>query len=166
MSNSRFVLIMMGVVVFSCSPKADRETLTQVGTIDALLGGIYDGEFPLRELVKRGDLGVGTFNTLNGEMVVLDGQIYQVTSDGKVALVDQNDKTPFAAGVNVPGYHLHFLSADKSAGGHLLAFTTAADAVVKIDETNSFTMILPHDADFYSIDLTADKQADLQKVEK
>jgi acetolactate decarboxylase len=248
---------MMGVVVFSCSPKADRDTLTQVGTIDALLGGIYDGEFPLSELAKRGDLGVGTFNTLNGEMVVLDGQIYQITADGKVAPAALNGRTPFAAvtcfdadrqinlpagatfdslakaidaaiptnnifyaiklegkfkavktrsvpaqtrpyrplkeitatqpvfdladvegtivgfrcpafvaGVNVPGYHLHFLSADKGAGGHLLAFTTAADAMIKIDETNAFTMILPHDADFYSIDLTADKQADLQKVEK
>jgi acetolactate decarboxylase len=257
MFKTNHFLLLLSVLIMGCGKPADRETLTQIGTIDALLGGIYDGEFNLRELTGRGDLGVGTFNTLNGEMVMLDGQIYQVTADGKVALADLNGQTPFAAvtyfeadrqielpagatfdsltkaidaaiptnnvfyaiklegkftavktrsvpaqsrpyrplveiaatqpefdlkdvqgtivgfrcpafvaGVNVPGYHLHFLNADKSAGGHLLAFTTAADGVVKIDETNSFAMLLPHDADFYGIDLTADKQADLKKVEK
>lgn len=58
----------MSVAVLSCGPKADREILTQVGTINTLLSGVYDGEFTLRELLKRGDLGVGTFNTLNGEL--------------------------------------------------------------------------------------------------
>ena len=32
---------------------------------------------------------------------------------------------PYVTGINVPGYHLHFLTDDRTAGGHLLEFTVA-----------------------------------------
>jgi acetolactate decarboxylase len=72
----------------------------------------------------------------------------------------------FVGGVNVPGYHLHFISEDESSGGHLLAFTVS-DATVTVDVTRDFSMILPeHDSDFYGVDLTPDKQETLEQVEK
>jgi len=72
----------------------------------------------------------------------------------------------FVGGVNVPGYHLHFISEDESLGGHLLAFTVS-DATVTVDITRDFSMILPeHDSDFYGVDLTPDKQETLEQVEK
>ncbi len=222
---------------------AKQETLTQISTIDALLNGIYDGETNLKQVAEFGDFGIGTFQALDGEMIVLDGTVYQVTSDGKVLLPAGDKKTPFAAvtffepdvthnfpsgtnfksfeqlldtliptenifygvkikgnfekvktrsvprqkkpypplkevaktqpvfefeniegtmvgfrcppyvkGVNVPGYHLHFLTKDKTGGGHVLDFTTG-NIQVTVDYTSKFTLILPEQENFYATDL-------------
>lgn len=72
----------------------------------------------------------------------------------------------FVKGLNVPGYHLHFLSEDKTKGGHILSFETE-NAECKIDICNGFYMILPKDDDeFGSTDLTKNRSSDLQKIEK
>lgn len=68
----------------------------QVSTINALLQGLYDGEMTCGELKKQGDLGVGTFDGLDGEMVVVDGEILQVKADGKVLPAADGERTPFA----------------------------------------------------------------------
>lgn len=73
---------------------------------------------------------------------------------------------PFVGGVNVPGYHLHFITVDESAGGHVLELTVSR-ADVSVDVTRDFLMILPGpDSDFYEVDLTADKQETLAQAEK
>ena len=69
----------------------------QTSTMGALLQGVYDGEVTIRELLHHGDFGVGTFNRLDGEMVVLDGVCYQLRSDGSATIADPEQKTPFAA---------------------------------------------------------------------
>jgi len=48
----------------------------------------------------------------------------------------------FVADVNVPGYHLHFLSGDRTTGGHVLEFEIE-DAVVSVDYTSDLYLILP-----------------------
>ena len=45
-------------------------------------------------------------------------------------------------GVDYPGYHLHLITDDNSAGGHLLDFIVE-NATIEIDQTNSFNLILP-----------------------
>ncbi len=73
---------------------------------------------------------------------------------------------PFAAGVNVPGYHLHFLTDGRDAGGHILDFQVE-QAVVYVDVTPDFLMVLPDsESDFYNIDLTPDNQEELEQAEK
>jgi acetolactate decarboxylase len=72
-------------------------TVFQVSTINALLQGLYDGEMTCGELKKMGDLGIGTFDGLDGEMVMVDGKILQVEADGRVILAPDGEKTPFAA---------------------------------------------------------------------
>ncbi len=74
----------------------DREVLFQVSTIDALLLSVYDGILPIGELKERGDFGIGTFDRLEGEMVVVDGECYQVKVDGVAYVVPENGTTPFA----------------------------------------------------------------------
>ena len=238
-----------------CTPKTD--TVTQVSTIDAVLEGVYDGKMDCADLLRHGDFGIGTFHSLDGEMTVLDGRIYQVCSDGKVLSPPRQTSTPFASvlyfkadniahiengttfkdfqqfsdhlasspnalcaikvsgtfslvktrsvpaqkkpyprlievtknqsefsatnvpgtlvgfrlpplmkGVNVPGYHLHFLSADKSFGGHVLDFTLAG-GTLEIDECHRFFMVLPEgDSDFGRVDFTRDRTKDLEKAEQ
>lgn len=51
---------------------------------------------PLREIKRHGNFGLGTFDNLNGEMILLDGTVYQVNSLGRVAVVDDACLTPFA----------------------------------------------------------------------
>jgi acetolactate decarboxylase len=70
--------------------------VTQVSLLDALLASQFDGCLPCRELLEHGDLGIGTFDRMDGEMVIVDGTIYQVKADGKVYAPDPDNRTPFA----------------------------------------------------------------------
>jgi acetolactate decarboxylase len=73
-----------------------EKQLFQFSTITALQEGIYDGELTLVELKKHGDFGVGTFDKLDGEMVVLNDTVYQVRTDGVPFALDLKNKIPFA----------------------------------------------------------------------
>lgn len=70
--------------------------ITQVATIDALLSGVYDGHMSLATLRRYGDFGIGTYEALDGEMLLLDGRFYQVRADGKVYRPPLSARTPFA----------------------------------------------------------------------
>jgi len=249
------VLSLLAWFLPGCGIK-NRETLTQLSTVDALLAGIYDGTTTCKELKNYGDFGLGTFEAVDGEMVVLDGKIYQVKSDGVAyaapdslivpfaavtffdkdieadipsgldfkgleKILDQsipentfcairvharfaymktrsvpaqsrpypllaevtknqsvfefNDiegtlvgfrSPPFVNGVNVPGYHLHFLTEDRQAGGHILELKTSTSTAL-LDFTPEFYMVLPEpESDFYKVDFSGDRSQELQKVEK
>lgn len=249
-------LCCMSFMLLCLPAMAGQDTLVQVSTIDALLGGLYDGTMSIGELRSNGDFGIGTFDRLNGEMLVLDGTVYRVRSDGGVDVVPVSDTTPFAAvthfepefrfevagdldfmafqqwldaqlptpnmfyaiciegrfrfmktrsvpaqskpypplaevakqqpefefrdvegvvigfrspafvkGIGVPGYHLHFLTGDRSAGGHILGFTVQ-QAKVSIDRTGEFLLRLPETVDFSDVDLGRDRSAELKRVEQ
>jgi acetolactate decarboxylase len=224
------------------------ETLTQVSTINSLMAANYDGCFSFKDIEKFGDFGLGTFHSLDGEMVALDGEYYQVRIDGTVHKVKGDMTTPFVAityfdtdekfktdgidfkelkstldgkikkdlfyairvdgifdyvktrsvtdkkpyhslvevvknqaifeakdirgtlvgiycpefvkGINVPGYHFHFLSEDKKFGGHVLN-VRIKKAETKLDETTSFQMLLPE-----NFSAGGSKEGDVEKVEK
>lgn len=71
--------------------------LYQVSTIDALLEGEYNGTCTIAELVRAGDTGIGTFHRLDGELVMVDGCVYQALSTGEVVRAGSDQTTPFAA---------------------------------------------------------------------
>jgi acetolactate decarboxylase len=73
-----------------------HHTLFQTSTIDALLEGKYDGDVSFAELEDRGDFGLGTLEALDGEMIALDGNFFQVKSDGRAYAIDGRARTPFA----------------------------------------------------------------------
>lgn len=240
-----------------CAPlTAGPDTLYQTAPIHALMQGVYDGPTTCGELKRHGNLGTGTFNALDGEMVILDGRVWQIPASGHVRPVADSALTPFAsvtrfvpeqeirlsgpigleelekrldallptlnigyalrmegefeyvktrsvprqsrpyprlvevvktqptfelrqvqgtivgfrlpeylAGVNVPGYHLHFLTADRSAGGHLLQ-CRAKKLRIQIDGKDELRMLMPQGGDFYKSQLGKVSQAELEKVEK
>jgi acetolactate decarboxylase len=76
---------------------AENGTLTQYSTIGALFQRMYDGAMTLGQLRAHGGFGLGTVNRLDGELVVLDGNFYQVKADGTVHLLPADTRTPFAA---------------------------------------------------------------------
>ena len=71
-------------------------TLFQVSTSAALVEGLYQGAVKVARLLSHGDFGLGTFIDLDGEMVVLDGACYQVSSDGRVSDVEGDRLIPYA----------------------------------------------------------------------
>src|ERR1700735_4270128 len=75
-------------------------TLFQVSTSGALVQGIYERAVSSTFLLNYGDFGIGTFDNLDGEMVVLDGAIYQVRSDGTVSRIVDDTGTPLAVVVH------------------------------------------------------------------
>jgi acetolactate decarboxylase len=73
---------------------------------------------------------------------------------------------PYVSGVNVPGYHLHFLTGNNAAGGHVLELTVQ-EATASIDDTPALSLRLPGpNSDFYTLDLTQSSEEQLGKVEK
>jgi acetolactate decarboxylase len=73
---------------------------------------------------------------------------------------------PFVNGINVPGWHLHFLSKDRTRGGHVLDFKVAS-GTADIDELFRFYMTLPRGkSGFSQVDLSLDRTQELYKVEK
>lgn len=234
----------------------NSDVLYQISTIDALLQGVYDGVLPVKELETHGDFGIGTFDKLEGEMLALDGNYYQIKTDRIAYPVSGETTTPFATvtyfeadknfrleepenlaeleafidlnlpsenlfyairidgnfssvkarsvprqekpyqkladavanqsvfefknvsgtlvgfrtpeyveGVNVPGYHLHFITADRNEGGHVLDLEIK-DGDIAFDTTRAFLMELPAGGDFYDAELGQDLKEDLKKVEK
>lgn len=87
-------LAIITALLFSCQRSNNKAY--QYSTIDMLLCGNYDGNSSLAEITKHGDFGIGTFNKLDGEMIVLDGIVYQARKDGAVSIPGNDVKTPFA----------------------------------------------------------------------
>lgn len=248
-------LLFISAFLFGCT--APKNTITQVSTIDALLVGAYDGQMTSKDLLRHGNFGIGTFDHLDGEMIILDGVVYQAKSSGEIATPPLSITTPFASvvefdadgeteiprntgfnafealidstapnknvfcairadgtfsrmkvraipaqkkpypplteaakiqpvfnykdikgtivgfrcpayvkGINVPDYHLHFISDDRSKGGHILDFSCESGSTA-FDYCNRFYMVLPKDTNgFDQLDLTKDRSKALHAVEK
>ncbi|WP_245977245.1 acetolactate decarboxylase [Cryobacterium soli] len=75
---------------------AGRHLVYQTSLMSALLDGIYDGDTTVATLLEHGDFGLGTFNALDGEMLILDGVCYRMRADGTVTPAAADDLTPFA----------------------------------------------------------------------
>ncbi|MEZ5117031.1 MAG: acetolactate decarboxylase [Candidatus Nanopelagicales bacterium] len=67
----------------------------QAGTYVALDGGDLTGPVRAHALVGPGSIGLGTFNGLDGEAVVVDGRLYRVTTAGTPVPVPRSVRTPF-----------------------------------------------------------------------
>jgi acetolactate decarboxylase len=68
-------------------------------------------------------------------------------------------------GLNIPGLHLHYLTDDHAAGGHILDFSVE-NATIELDSTSRFTMWLPEGDQYAGYDLGEDLSGELSQVEK
>lgn len=76
--------------------REQTHTLFQVSTSGALVAGLYQGVVSTRTVLQHGDFGLGTFADLDGEMVVVDGHVFQARGDGNVLEVTGDAAAPFA----------------------------------------------------------------------
>ena len=237
-------LLILFITQFVFSQQKKDKIVFQSAPIISLLNGVMNDNFPIGKIKAYGNFGLGTFNGVDGEMIVLDGKVYQVKNNGKVNIPPNAAETPFATvtffnsdktiilndtlsfkklgefldknlpstnliyavkitgvfksletrsepkqtktysnlsevlknqsvfrfknikgtmvgfrfpaymqGINAPGYHFHFLSSDKKAGGHALSFVTGK-IKIEIDFIKNVRMKLPGSEEFYKSDLT------------
>lgn len=74
-----------------------NDDLYQVSLLNGLMQGDYDGSVTVGELLKHGDTGLGTFDQLDGEMIVINGEVFKAKSDGTVEKQPDDVKIPFSA---------------------------------------------------------------------
>lgn len=228
----------------------------QVSTIGALMRGLYTGCMTFGELRCHGDLGIGTFDQVDGEMILLAGRFYQARSDGVIKPVSPRATTPFATvtrfrpartthlterlsltqmeerltegetarnavcayrieglfelvrvrsvprqtppyqplsvvaksqatferrqvrgtlvgfrtpdyipTLNVPGLHVHFLSADHKFGGHVLD-VVSGDVQAAYQVCSTLQVSLPAGSEFHQLDLRDEQRDALTSVER
>jgi acetolactate decarboxylase len=70
----------------------------------------------------------------------------------------------FMEGAHISGYHFHFLSDKKDAGGHIIDLKTN-DIVIEIDKLDNYTVALPQNDDFSHFDFKKDRKEEIKSVE-
>lgn len=79
---------------------AEPVKLFQYNTLGALMAGLYGGTMTVGELLQYGDLGLGTLDSIDGELIILDGKAYQAKGSGEkpeVLEVPDSETVPYAA---------------------------------------------------------------------
>jgi acetolactate decarboxylase len=117
-------------------------TAFQVSTTGALVEGVYAGAAEVGHLRAHGDLGLGTFAGLDGELVVVDGRFLHVRSDGSVQDAPDSARTPFA-----------------------MVTRFAPDTRAEVPGGADLAVELPETASFLAADLRADPAAALDRAE-
>lgn len=229
------------------------DAVFQTSTLEALLDGAYEGDLTVGDVLRHGDLGIGTLDQLDGELVILDGEAWVARDDESVEPVPAETGTPFAVvchfeegrqadlraadfealtaaiddaapdhgrivavrvdgafshlrvrsvsrqdqpypplrevtadqhewtladrhgtvvgfrfpdtteGVEVPGWHLHFLSDDRTAGGHVMELAVQ-EATARIDVNATLHVELPATVELPDLG-RVDRAAEIREVE-
>lgn len=74
-----------------------EQTMYQVSTLQALAMGYARSVITVGDLLQHGDIGLGTFEHVDGEMIMLDGRCYQARDDGSVIQAEETMGVPFTA---------------------------------------------------------------------
>ena len=136
-ASSLFALAAAGSAVAADETPAEREVIYQVSLLQGLTFGDYNGSVPVGKVKSMGDIGIGTFDALNGELIMLDGVIYRAAGDGSVEVVDDAEKIPFC--------NVTFFDCDKretlTGIENISALKEALDKTVKELGSNRFYFI-------------------------
>ena len=115
---------------------AASDKLFQVALLQSLMQGEYDGIVTVGELKQYGDTGIGTFQGVNGEMIVLDGVVYRAIWDGSVEIAPDDETVPFS---NVTFFDADIIKKNVSAAS-AAELKGALNAIVAEYGRNQFYM--------------------------
>jgi acetolactate decarboxylase len=73
----------------------EHHTIYQASTANALVQGVYQGCVTVGKIKTHGDFGLGTYDSLDGEGLMLDGRVWQALSDGTVVEPPDSATAPF-----------------------------------------------------------------------
>lgn len=93
-----FIIIFSSVNAQSSSDSSsvERDVINQVSLLQGLTFGDYNGSIPVARLKELGDTGIGTFDALNGELIMLEGIVYRAAHDGTIEVVADEETIPFS----------------------------------------------------------------------
>ncbi|KIW35417.1 alpha-acetolactate decarboxylase [Cladophialophora immunda] len=69
----------------------------QYSLVNALMSGVSDSGITVTQLLEKGNQGLGTFVRMDGELLLLDGTVYQLQAEGKIRVASPDDQIPYAA---------------------------------------------------------------------
>ena len=72
----------------------------QYSLLNALMDGVSEDGITATKLATKGNQGLGTFSRMNGELLFLDGIVYQLQAEGNVREAGPDDQIPFAVSTN------------------------------------------------------------------
>jgi len=132
------IVVAAAIVISSPGEEETNDRIYQIGTLQGLMDGDLDGKIAVGELLDHGSYGLGTFEGLNGEMIVIDGVCYQVLVDGSVNEVPDSTMTPFASVTD--------LSEDKSVniGGQVNYSALKERLLASLEDDGAFCMFVVH----------------------
>jgi len=136
------ISLLLFILLFLSCAQYPRDLVYQESTIGQLDDGEMEGLLSMGELKKHGDFGLGTFDGLDGEMVGVDGEFFQVDYQGKASSVNDKIKTPFAM--------VTFFESDKS-------ITLTGDYDYQLLK-NTIDQTLPSKDLIYAIKITGEYQ--------
>jgi len=96
-------LTVMMILLISCKeeikqstkPVAVTDEIFQYSIWNAFAEKEYEGNLKIKKIGTYSDFGLGTFNSLDGEMILLDGIYYRAAANGDISKVDPNEESPF-----------------------------------------------------------------------
>ena len=130
-------MICVSLLCLSLICTATAESIYQVALLQSLAQGYFDGSVSVGELKTHGDTGIGTFDGLNGEMIVLDGVVYQAIGDGTILTPADDETVPFS---NVTFFE-EDVSLPLSGIADMAALQAALNEVVAERGANLFYMV-------------------------
>ncbi|KIX01927.1 alpha-acetolactate decarboxylase [Rhinocladiella mackenziei CBS 650.93] len=68
----------------------------QYSLVNALMSGVSDSGITAAQLIEKGNQGLGTFVRMDGELLLLDGKVYQLQAEGQIRVADPMDQIPYA----------------------------------------------------------------------
>ncbi|MCW0953774.1 acetolactate decarboxylase [Weissella ceti] len=112
--------------------------LYQHSTLGALMARQMAGTTTAHDLLTHGDTGIGTLHGVNGEVIILDGQMYHAQEDGSVHHVTDTENTtlPFAT--------VHFSESGQALSLPSADFNSLATLADEFHFHNNFASIRLH----------------------
>jgi acetolactate decarboxylase len=83
-----------------------KDTIFQISTLTGLERGLFYPVTTVGQMKQHGNIGVGAFEGMDGELLIIDGQSYNAMYDGKVVAVEDNSPIVYGA--------VAFLNADRT----------------------------------------------------
>ena len=71
-----------------------KQTLYQISTLQALSMGYSRAVISVEAFLQHGNIGLGTFEDVNGEMILLDGQCFRASENGAVVRAEPDRGAP------------------------------------------------------------------------
>ena len=125
----------------------NSKKIFQVSTLQALAMGYSKSVISVAELLQNGDTGLGTFQDVNGEMILLDGQCFRATDDGSVFPAQPDLGVPFASACFLKGAR----EFDVPAQPDIAALKTFLDLRIEEDFGLNSMHIARIDGDFDTV---------------